>query len=158
MVIGRCHVCPSSACKSPEQSCCCNDTWQAGVRSSCEEVEQPNQDKARPRGDGNEDHKDRSFRVSVADGGRDGGKPLFRIAIVFVLYNFVVMERDTDYESSNKRSICDDCMSPRNVFSVELDGVSCSNGRCWEDQITHREHHVALLLGRHFRGTQAVKQ
>lgn len=56
--------------------------------------------------DGDKDHKDGSFGISVANGGRDGGKPLVRVAIPLVLHDLVVVEGASDDEGAKKGSWC----------------------------------------------------
>lgn len=58
----------------------------------------------RTRCNGNEDHEKGSLRVAIANGGGDGGEPLVRVVVEFILDNFVVVKRDADDEGADKGS------------------------------------------------------
>lgn len=43
---------------------------------------------------------------------------------MLVLHDLMVVERNTDYKSSDEGGICDNSVCPRDVFSIELRHVS----------------------------------
>lgn len=56
------------------------------------------------RGDRNEEHKDGSFGVPVANGCGDRGKPLFRVSVEFILDDFVIVQGDSDNKGAQESS------------------------------------------------------
>ena len=92
VVVGRGDVCPSSASKCSEYPGSGNDCGQVRTLPPGEEVEEGDESESRARCDGNEDHKDRAFRVPISNGRGNGRKPFLRIAVVLILDNFVIME------------------------------------------------------------------
>ena len=98
MVIGARDVCPSSTRQCPEDAHSGNEFGQGIPGTVREAVPQKHQGKSWSRADGNEDLKDASFRISVANGCGYGRKPFNGVAEVLVLHNFVVVQPDADDE------------------------------------------------------------
>lgn len=51
---------------------------------------------------GDKDHEEGPFGVSIANGGGHGGEPFIGVAVVLVLDDLVVVERDTDNEGTDE--------------------------------------------------------
>ena len=112
VVIGRGHVCPSSASQGSEEASSSNDGWKVGVGSLGKEIPESNECKSRPRCDGNENHEDRSFRVAVANGRGDRRKPLLWVAVVLILNNLGIMQPASNNQCTEERTICDSSVCP----------------------------------------------
>lgn len=120
VIIGRGDICPSSTGQGSEDSDACNDSRKTRVGSSGEQIEECDEGKSGAGGYGNEEHKEGTLRVSIANSGRDGGKPFLRIAKPLILDDFVVMETAANDQGAEKGSICNDGMAPSDIFCIKL--------------------------------------
>ncbi len=59
---------------------------------------------AHTRSDRDEDLKERAFGVSITNGRRDRGEPFIWISVVFILHNLVVVEGNSNKESTQECS------------------------------------------------------
>ena len=81
MVIGGCDICPASTAKCPEDANPKNELGQRAVRAAGQDVEEENQSEPGPGSNRNEYLEHSTLRVSIANGGRDGGEPFLRISL-----------------------------------------------------------------------------
>ena len=91
MIISRCDVRPSSACKSPEKASAGDKLGQCRVRPSGQNIPEKDKGEARTGGYRNEDLENGALRVAVANGSGNGREPFVRKAVVFILHNLFVV-------------------------------------------------------------------
>jgi len=120
MVIGGCNVGPTTAHQCPEEPRSKNHLREGGIWSRRKDIPQEDEGKPRTGRDSDEDLEDRTFGIPVPDCRRDRGKPLIRIAIVFVLDDFVKMKMCAHNQRAEKSSKRKDRMGPGHPFPVEL--------------------------------------
>jgi hypothetical protein len=120
MVISRCDVRPSSTSNCSEEASACNHLWQRRVWPRSEDIPKEDKGEPRARGNGNEDLEDRTLRVAVSDGRRDGWEPFLRVTIIFILNNLGIVEPATHHQSPQERRVGHGCMSPGNPFAIKL--------------------------------------
>jgi hypothetical protein len=92
VVIRARDVRPSTTSKRPEDTDSCDKLRQSATRAVCKAVEEEYQHEAGARTYCDENLEDRSFWVSVSNGGADRGKPFLRITPMLVLYDLVVVK------------------------------------------------------------------
>jgi len=112
MVVGGGDIGPASAGQRPEDTDAGNNLRQGVVRTRTEDVPQENEEEARTGSDSNENHKERALRVSIANRGGHGGEPFVRVAVVFILNDFVVMQRDADNQRAEEGSVREEGVRP----------------------------------------------
>lgn len=104
MVVGGCNIGPAAAGEGAKEAPEPNEAGQLGARPAREQVPESDEGEARAGCDCDEELKEGPFRISVANGGRDGGEPLLRVAEPFVLDDLVVVEGDADDEGAQEGS------------------------------------------------------
>lgn len=104
VIVGRRDISPSTARKRPEETETRDDLRQgaAGLRS--QEIPQTDKGKSGTRCDGDEEHKHRSLRVSIANRGRHGGEPLVGVSVVLVLDDLLVVKGHAHDQGEQKGS------------------------------------------------------
>jgi hypothetical protein len=120
VIIGRCHIGPTAASQGAEDAYTCNELGQGRVWTRSEHVPQKDKGEAGTGCNGNEDLEERPFGISVTDGRRYRGKPFDGVAVVFILDNLVVMQRNADNQRAEEGSIGENSVSPSNPFSIDL--------------------------------------
>ena len=112
VVVGGGDIGPTSTGQSAEDTDTSNNLRQGVVRARTEDVPQENEKEARTGSDSNEDHEERALGVAIANGGGHGGEPFVGVAVVFILNNLMIMQRDADNQGAEKGGICKDRVSP----------------------------------------------
>lgn len=126
VVVGRGNVGPATTREGTQDTHEGDKAWQLGAGLAGKEV--PETDKGetgayvtpisqrdplsagessseiRTRSNGNEDHEKGPLGIAIANGGGDGGEPLVRVAIEFILDNLVVVEGDANDEGAEEGS------------------------------------------------------
>lgn len=120
VIIGTRHVCPPTAGQGSKDSNSCNELGKGRVRTIRETVEEEDERESRAGANGDKDLEERSLGVSIANGGRNGREPFCGVSEVFVLDNLVVMERDSDNESTDEGGVCGDGVCVGNVLPGNL--------------------------------------
>lgn len=105
VIIRARDICPSSAGQCPEYTNSCNKLGQSAARLVRQTVPQENKGEPRTRADCDEDLKEGSFGVSVANGCADGWKPFNRVAEVLVLDDLVVVKPHAHDEGTQEGGI-----------------------------------------------------
>jgi len=100
MVVCRCNIGPSSTGECSEDSNPGHNFWQGRIGSSSKEIVQGDESESRTGGQSNANHIHRTFRISIANGGRDGGEPLLWVAIPLILHDLFVVKPAAYYKSS----------------------------------------------------------
>lgn len=112
MVVGRSDIGPASARQGPEDTNAGNNLRQGVVRARTEDVPQEDEEEARTGSDSDKDHEERALGVSIANRGGHGGEPFVGVAVVFILNDLVIMQRDTDNQRAEEGSVCEDSVRP----------------------------------------------
>lgn len=120
MIIGRGDIRPPSTGQSSDDASDCNNSRKTRVWFSGEQVEKTNEGKSRARSDGNEQHEEGTFRISIADGRGDGWEPFLWISIPLILNYLFVMKSAANKQGAEKGSIRNGGMTPRDEFSIKL--------------------------------------
>ena len=122
MVIGARNVCPPPTGQGSKDSHARHELRQSAAGTVAEAVEEEDQDEARARADGDEDLEDGALWVAVADGSAHGGEPFDGVAVVLVLHDFLVVERDANDESAEEGDVCRGGVRPRDPLAWDLGG------------------------------------
>lgn len=147
MVVGRCHIGPSSTSQSSENADSSNDLGKGRVGARSEDVPQEDKRESRAGGNGDEDLEEGPFGVTVTNGRGHGGEPFNWVAEVFVLDDLVVMQSHADNQRTDEGRVGEECVSPRDPFAVDLYAPQVSGASPMQLSIgTYGDHGISVLV------------
>jgi hypothetical protein len=120
MVVGRCHIGPTSTSQSPEDAHSGNQLGKSRVWARSEDVPQKDEGESWTGSNGDKDLEEGSFGITIADSSGHGGKPFDGVAVMFILNNLVVMQSNADNQRAEERRVRENRMSPSYPFTVDL--------------------------------------
>lgn len=102
VIVGRGDICPAAASQGTDEPHGGYEARQLVAGLPRQEIPETDKRKSRPGCNCDEDHKEGTFGVSVANGCRDGWEPLLRVAVELILDDLVVMQGDADNQCTKK--------------------------------------------------------
>lgn len=111
---------PPSARQCAKDAHSRDELGQTAALAVGETVKEEDEGESGSGADGDEDLEDGAFRVAVADGGADGGKPFDGVAVVLVLHDFGVVQGHADDEGADEGGIGGARVRPCYPVAVDL--------------------------------------